>query len=167
MPDEPALGKAGWNLKVCAACAVVAITFGAAGCGSGSGSGEGPATVGSSSSPASSSGTVAYRAAVNEIFDEVVAVRGEYEAAQGDADLRRAALALQRAAETGLTKLRGLDVPASAKALQAKLSASLAAQAAALKVVLAASKLDTAKLGAVVRMSNDAERVVSQVNALP
>jgi hypothetical protein len=165
MPDVPLLVKAGWNLKVCAACAVVAITLGAAGCGSGSG--EGPATVGSSSSPASSSGTVAYRAALNEIFDAVVAVRGEYEAAQGNADLRRTALALQRAGEAGLTKLRGLDVPASAKALQAKLSASFAAQVAALKMVLAASRLDTAKLGDVVRMSNDAERVVSQINALP
>jgi hypothetical protein len=166
MPDEPVLVKARWNLKVCAACAVVAITLGA-GCGSGSDSGEGPATAGSSSGPASSSGTVAYRAAVNKVFDEVVAARGEYEAAQGDADLRRTALAIQRAGEDGLTKLRGLDVPASAKALQAELMASLAAQAAALKVVLAASKLDTAKLGDAVRKSGDAERVVSQINALP
>jgi hypothetical protein len=35
------------------------------------------------------------------------------------------------------------------------------------KAVLAASKLDTAKLGDAVRKSIDAERVVDQINALP
>jgi hypothetical protein len=162
MPDEAVLVKPRCNRKVCAAVAVVAMIF-ATGCGSGSGA----ATAGSSSSPASSSGTAAYRAAVNEVFDQVVAARGGYEAAQGDADLRRAGLAIQRANEDGISTLHGLDVPASATALQAQLMTALAAQAAAVKAVLAASKLDTAKLGDAVRKSIDAERVVDQINALP
>jgi hypothetical protein len=166
MPDEAVLVKARCNRTLCAAFAAVAMIIGA-GCGSGSDSSGGAATVGSSSGPASSSGTAAYRAAVNEVFDQVVAARGGYEAAQGDADLRRAGLAIQRANEDGVSKLHGLDVPASAAALNAQLMASLAAQAAAVKVVLAASNLDTVKLGDAVRKSVDAERVVDQINALP
>lgn len=145
-------------MKLCAALAVVAIVFGA-GCG-----GSDSATVKSTSEVKDTSG---YRAAVNKVFDQVVAARGAYHAAHGEADLRRTALALQRADEAGLAKLRALDVPASAKALQAQLTKSLAAQAAAMKAVLAAPALDTAKLGDGVLLSNDAEGVVSQINALP
>lgn len=166
MPDEAVLVNPRCHRKVCAAFAVVAMIFGA-GCGSGSGSGAGTAAVGSTSSPESSSGTAAYRAAVNEVFDQVVAARGEYEAAQGGPDLRHAGLAIQRANEDGVSKLHGIDVPAGAAQLNAQLMAALAAQAAAMKVVLAASKLDTVKLGDAVRRSIDAERVVDQINALP
>jgi hypothetical protein len=144
-------------MKLCAALAVVAIAFGA-GCG-GSDSAEVKNTT--------VKDTSGYRAAVNKVFDKVVAARGAYQAAHGDGDLRRTALAIQRADEAGLSKLRGLDIPASAKALHTQLTKSLAGQVAALKAVLAAPKLDTAKLGDGVLQSNDAEQLVSQINALP
>jgi hypothetical protein len=153
------------DLKRCAALAIAVITLGA-GCGSASKGGTG--TVNSSSTPTSrAAGTGAYRAAVNKVFDEVVAARREYQAAHGDAALGRSALAIERADEAGLSRLHRLDVPTSAKALQAQLTASLAAQAAAMKAVLAASELDTAKLGDAVLMSDDTERIVDQINALP
>lgn len=147
------------------ALVVVLIAIGV-GCGSGSGDSTSGATS-SSSAAAAPSGTSGYRAAVNKIFNEVVAARGHYQAAHGDAALRRTALALARADQAGLAKLRGLDVPSGAKALQTQLATSLGAQAAALKTVLGARKLDTAKLGDAVLASDDAERVVAQINALP
>jgi hypothetical protein len=144
-------------MRLCTALAVLAIAFGA-GCG-GSGSAEIKDT--------SVNDTSGYRAAVNEVFNPLLAARQAYGLAHGDAALRRAALAFQRSDEAGLSKLRALNVPAGAKALQAQLTKSLAAQAAAMKAVLAAPKLDTAKLGDGVLLSNDAEAVVSQINALP
>ena len=124
---------------------------------------------GSGSSPTASTtaDTSAYRTAVNAVFDGVVAARGEYEAAQSPSDLRRTALGLARADQAGVSKLRGMEIPASASELNSQLATALKAQAAALKTVLAGSNLDTGKLGDAVLKSNDAERVVNQINALP
>jgi hypothetical protein len=104
---------------------------------------------------------------VNDVFNQVVAARGTYQAAHGDAALRQSAVTLAAADRAGVAKLHALDVPASAKALQAQLVSLLGKQAAALKQLLTASTIDTAKLGDAVLTSDDAERVVSQINTLP
>jgi hypothetical protein len=132
----------------------------AVGCGSGSGASTTPAKT----KPVD---TASYRAAVNDLFNQVVAARGTYQAAQGGAAIRQSAVDLAAADRAGLSKLRGLDVPSSAKALQTQLVTLLTKQAGALKQLLAQAKLDTAKLGDAVLTSNDAEQVVSQINAIP
>ena len=146
--------------------ALVVVALVTAGCGSGSGDKTASAPAGSSATKAPAD-TSSYRAAVNDLFNQVVAARGSYQAAHGDAALRQSAVALAAADRAGAAKLRALDVPASAKALQAQLVSLLGKQAAALKQLLAASGLDTAKLGDAILTSDDAERVVSQINALP
>jgi hypothetical protein len=137
------------------------------GCGSGSTdkAPEAPAVSSAAATPAADSS--AYRAAINDVFNQVVEARGMYQAAHGDTALRESAVALAAADRAGLAKLRTLTVPSSAKALQTRLVALLSKQVAALKQLLAAGKLDSGKLGDAVLTSNDAEGVVSQINALP
>ena len=55
----------------------------------------------------------------------------------------------------------------SATALQAQLATAIAGQARAVRAVLAPDKLDTARLGDAVRLSNEMEQIVNQINALP
>jgi hypothetical protein len=145
---------------------LLALTaFATAGCGSDSGghSAKPPA----STSQTAASGTASYRSAVNALFETVIAARGAYQAAHGEAALRASAVALTKADAAALTKLKAIQVPVSAKALQAQLVDSLRTQQAAVKALLGNAKLDTAKLGDAVLMSNDTERLVNQINALP
>ena len=133
----------------------------------GSSSGTNSSGTSAKSATVSAQDSTAYRAAVNAVFDAIVSARGDYEAGHGEAALRQAAQSIQQADEQGLTQLRGLHAPSSAMALHAQLTAALADQARALRTVLAATKLDTARLGDVVRKSNEGERIVNQINSLP
>ena len=137
----------------------------AAGCGSDSGGDTGKTAAANAQSPAS--GSDAYRSAVNDVFQTIVDARGVYNAAQGETALRASAVALAKADEGSLTRLRALRVPSSAKDLQAQLVHSLKAQGAKVRALLTAAKFDSAKLGDAVLMSNDTEQLVSQINALP
>jgi hypothetical protein len=136
----------------------------AAGCGGGSGNDSGrPPTVTAESAVS----TASYRSAVNELFNAIVAARGSYQAAEGEAALRASADAIAKADEAALTRLKAMRIPSSAKTLQAQLVRSLKTQGAELKALLSGSKLDTARLGDAVLMSDDTERLVAQINALP
>jgi hypothetical protein len=145
---------------------VLVVLLGGALLASGCGSAKHSAGTGASS-VVSAGDSSAYRAAVNAVFDPIVSARGDYEAGQGATELRSAAQSLQQADEQGLAQLRGLHAPASATALQAQLAAAIAGQARAVRAVLAPDKLDTARLGDAVRLSNAMEQIVNQINALP
>jgi hypothetical protein len=134
---------------------------------SGCGSAKNSAATGATSAGVAASDSSAYRAAVNAVFDPIVSARGVYEAGQGATELRSAAQSIQQADEQGLAQLRALHAPASATALQAQLAAAIAGQERAVRAVLAPDKLDTARLGDAVRMSNGMEQIVNQINALP
>jgi hypothetical protein len=146
---------------------VLVVLLGGALLASGCGSAKNSAGTASNSSGAAAGDSSAYRAAVNAVFDPIVAARGDYEAGQGAAELRSAAQSIQDADEQGLAQLRALHAPASATALQAQLAAAIAGQARAVRAVLAPDKLDTARLGDAVRLSNEMEQIVNQINALP
>jgi hypothetical protein len=137
---------------------LLAVALLASGCGSSSST---------KSSTAIAQDSSAYRAAVNDLFNSIVSARGDYESGQGTAQLRPGAEAIEQADEQGAAQLRGLKAPASATALHAQLAAALATQARALRSVLAATRLDTSRLGDVVRQSNEMEQIVNQINALP
>jgi hypothetical protein len=149
-------------------CLVALLAFAAllaAGCGSDS-AGDG-GTAHTPTAQSSASGSESYRSAVNELFQTILAARGAYNAAHGEAALHASAVTLAKADEGALTRLKALRVPSSAKELQAQLVQSLEAQHAKVKALLAAAKIDTAKLGDAVLMSNDTERLVNQINTLP
>ena len=136
----------------------------ATGCGGSGDEGNSPTTP--APRPAAES-SASYRAAVNDLFDAVLEARGSYQAAHGESALRTSAEAIANADEAALTRLKSIGVPGSAKALQVELVKSLATQRAKLKAILAESKLDSAKLGDAVLMSNDVERLVNEINTLP
>jgi hypothetical protein len=146
---------------------VLVVLVGGALLASGCGSAKSSAGTGATSSPVAAGDSGAYRAAVNAVFDPIVSARGDYEAGLGAAALRSAAQSLQHADEQGLARLRALHAPASATALQAQLATAIAGQARAVRSVLAPDKLDTARLGDAVRLSNGMEQIVNQINALP
>jgi hypothetical protein len=144
---------------------LVFVAFIAAGCGGASGDDSGkPPTV---TAQSAASGTASYRSAVNALFDAVIAARGSYQAAHGETALRASAVAIAKADDAALARLKAIRVPGSAQTLHAQLVQSLRTQEAELKTVLKGSKLNTAKLGDAVLMSNDTERLVNQINALP
>jgi hypothetical protein len=146
---------------------VLVVLLGGALLASGCGSAKNSAGTGATSSVVAAGDSSAYRAAVNAAFDPIVSARGDYEAGQSAAELRSAAQAIQHADEQGLAQLRGLHAPASATALHAQLAAAIAGQARAVRAVLAPGELDTVRLGDAVRLSNDMEQIVNQINALP
>jgi hypothetical protein len=142
-----------------AACVVIAVI---AVLGSGCGSGSGDAAA-----PAATEDSASYRHSVNGLFDRVVAARGDYEHAQGVKAVRAAGEALDRETQAALARLKTLDPPARARALQAQLDARLGELHRDLAAALASRPLDTDKLGAAVRETTPADRVVSAINVLP
>jgi hypothetical protein len=142
---------------------LVAILF-AVGCGSSDSDKSATATSSPTAKPADTS---TYRAAVNALFDDVIAARGVYNGAHGASALRQSAVAIADADQAALAKLHAMQVPSTAKTLNSQLVSSLGKQETALKKILAAHKLDSAKLGDVVLVLNDVEGLVSQINALP
>ena len=136
----------------------------ATGCGGSSDDSNSPTTT-APSQAAESSAT--YRAAVNDLFDAVLAARGSYQAAHGATALRSSAEAIAKADAVALARLKTIGVPSSAQALQSELVKLLTSQRAELTAILSESKLDSAKLGDAVLMSNDVERLVNEINTLP
>lgn len=146
---------------------VLVVLLGGALLASGCGSAKNSAGTGATSSAVAAGGSGAYRAAVNAAFDPIVSARGDFEAGQSTAELRSAAQSIEQADEHGLAQLRALHAPASATALHAQLAAAIAGQARAVRAVLAPHKLDTGRLGDAVRLSNEMDQIVNQINTLP
>ena len=130
------------------------------GCGSDS-DGNAPAK------PAATEDSSRYRETVNELFDRVVAARGDYEHAQDVKDVRAAGEELDSEVQAAIVQLKTLDPPARAQALQTQLQTRLTELHRDLAAALAAEHFDTAKLGDAVRETTPADRVVNAINAIP
>jgi hypothetical protein len=119
------------------------------------------------SKPAATEDSSQYRQKVNELFDRVVAAKGDYEHAQGAQQVRAAGQELDRQVQAAIEQMKTLNVPARAKAVHAQLQARLASLHRDLAAAVQAKRLDTAKLGEAVRETTPADRVVNAINALP